>query len=80
MDLVAKTEIEISRANEVISGDIYIGGGETDAMRLIPQTAQKLQGEYPNIQYHLYSGNAEEVMERSVIVECLPYHKQATSF
>ncbi|HMM05909.1 MAG TPA: LysR family transcriptional regulator [Clostridiales bacterium] len=64
MDLVDKTETEISSTNEVISGDVYIGGGETDTMRLIAKIAKKLQGEYPNIQYHLYSGNAEDVMER----------------
>ena len=35
MELVDKTESEISSKNEVISGDVYIGGGETDSMRLI---------------------------------------------
>ena len=64
MELVDKTETEISSVDESISGDIYIGGGETDAMRLIAKTAKKLQEAYPQIQYHLYSGNAPDVMER----------------
>lgn len=64
MDLVDKTETEISGADEVISGDIYIGGGETDAMRLVAKLIKELQARHPHIQYHLYSGNAEDVMER----------------
>ncbi|WP_427846213.1 hypothetical protein [Desulfitobacterium dehalogenans] len=45
-----------------INGDIYIGSGETDAMRLITKVVKKLQEEHPHIQYHLYSGNADDVM------------------
>lgn len=47
-----------------ITGNIYIGGGETDAMRLIARTAKELQADYPRIRYHLYSGNGEDVSER----------------
>lgn len=64
LELMDKTESEISSADEVIGGDIYIGGGETDAMRHIAKVVKSLQLEHPHIQYHLYSGNAEDVMER----------------
>jgi DNA-binding transcriptional LysR family regulator len=64
VDLVEKTELEFNKPDEVISGDIYIGGGETDAMRLIAKTVEKLQREYPYIHYHLFSGNADDVTER----------------
>ncbi len=64
VDLVTKTETEFANSEEVISGDIYIGGGETDAMRLIAKIIKALQEEYPHIQYHLYSGNADDVTER----------------
>ena len=46
------------------SGEIYIGGGETDAISLFAQTAGKLQKKYPLIHYHIYSGDAEIVMEK----------------
>lgn len=62
--LVEKTESEFSAAEETISGDVYIGGGETDAMRLIARAAHRLQSAYPHIAYHLFSGNAEDVTER----------------
>lgn len=64
VDLVEKTENEFNKPDEVISGDIYIGGGETDAMRLIAKTVKKLQMEHPYIHYHLFSGNADDVTER----------------
>lgn len=62
--LAEKTQAEFQSVDQVISGDIYIGGGETDAMRLIAKAAKKLQQEYPHIRYHLFSGNADDVAER----------------
>ena len=62
--LVDRTESEFSVSDENISGDVSIGGGETDAMRLIAQVARELQCQHPNIRFHLHSGNAEDVTER----------------
>lgn len=62
--LVEKTESEFQGAEDNISGDVYIGGGETDAMRLIARAAHRLQAAHPHIGYHLFSGNAESVTER----------------
>ena len=64
VELADKTASELHHQGESISGDIYIGGGEPDAMRLIARTARELQKQYPLLRYHLFSGNAEEVMER----------------
>ena len=64
MTLVDKTEQELNHSDTIINGDIYIGGGETDAIRLIAKTAQHLQRKYPNIKYHIFSGNADDVTER----------------
>lgn len=62
--LVDKTTMELSDNEENVAGDIYIGAGETDAMRLIAREAKKLQARYPQIRYHLHSGNADDVSER----------------
>lgn len=43
INLVKKTEKEISLSNEIIGGDIYIGTGESDSIRIIADTIQKLQ-------------------------------------
>lgn len=64
VDLIDKTESEIISSDDFISGDVYIGAGETDVMRLIARTAKKLQDDYPDIRYHIFSGNAEDVTEK----------------
>ena len=62
--LADRMRSEFSAAEGPVSGDIYIGSGETEAMRLIAQAATELQKEYPHIRYHLFSGNAADVTER----------------
>lgn len=64
LSLVEKTANELNAPDETVSGDIYLGAGETDAMRMIAKLTKELQGEYPHIRYHLFSGNADDVTER----------------
>lgn len=64
LDLVRKTEAEITLSDDIIMGDIYIGTGETDAVRMIARAAKELQNTYPGIHYHISSGNADFVTEQ----------------
>ena len=64
LNLVKKTENEIISSDNVIIGDIYIGAGETDSMRLLAKAAGRLKKLYPGIHYHISSGNAVFVMEQ----------------
>ncbi|MCM3690817.1 LysR family transcriptional regulator [Neobacillus niacini] len=64
VDMVDKLEAEFNSMEDTIGGDVYIGGGETDAIRQIAQVVKELQLRYPNIRYHLYSGNSDDVTER----------------
>ena len=64
LDLVGRTEKEIAQSDETISGDIYIGTGETDGVRQIARTAHQLQQRYPGILFHIVSGDAVDVCER----------------
>ena len=64
MDLVRKTEREISFSDEAIAGDITIGAGETDGIRLISKAAKKLQTDHPMIHFHIISGDAVTVLEQ----------------
>lgn len=64
IDLTDKTQAEFQDTGEMISGDIYIGGGETEGMRLVGKVIKRLRIEHPNIRYHLFSGNAIDVSER----------------
>lgn len=64
IELADRTEADFAAPGAIISGDVYIGAGETDAMRILARTAQALKKKYPNIRYHLYSGNADDVSQR----------------
>lgn len=64
INLVDKTEAEIMTSKDDVSGDIYIGGGETEGVRLIAKVAKQLRDEGYDIRYHLFSGNAIDVAER----------------
>ncbi len=64
IDLVEKTESEFQSINEFIGGDIYIGCGETESMRYIAEVMKNIQDEYPDIKFHIHSGNAEDVTEK----------------
>lgn len=64
LELVKKTENEITLSDSIIMGDVYIGTGETDGIRLLAKTGKNLQKTHPQIHYHITSGNAIFVMEQ----------------
>ncbi len=64
VEMVEKTEAEFNSIKDTVGGDIYIGCGETDSMRYIAEVMKELQSEYPDIKFHIYSGNAEDVTEK----------------
>ena len=64
VDMVEKTEAEFQSIKDIISGDIYIGGGESDSMKYIAEIIKEINADYPGIKFHIYSGNAEDVTER----------------
>ncbi len=64
VSMVDKTEAEFISAENTVSGDIYIGGGETRAVHEIAELIKELRESYPDIHFHLYSGNAADVTER----------------
>lgn len=63
LDLVQKTEHEITISDDTIAGDIYIGAGETDAVRLLAKAGKRVQLKYPDIHYHISSGDTTDVLE-----------------
>lgn len=64
VQMVEKTEEEFKSISEVVSGDIYIGSGETDSMKYIAEVMKDMQIDYPNVKFHIFSGNAEDVIEK----------------
>lgn len=64
IDLSDKTEATIKSSAQTISGDVFIGCGETQGMREIIKVMKKVNCDFPEIRYNLYSGNDEDVSER----------------
>ena len=64
VDLMEKTKAELTCSDKSIGGEIYIGSGETEAISFLAQAAGNLQKKYPLIRYHIYSGDADRVMEK----------------
>jgi DNA-binding transcriptional LysR family regulator len=63
MTIVDKTRSDFSERHR-IAGDVYIGGGESEAMSLLADAVRDVRDRHSGIRFHLHSGNAEEVMER----------------
>ena len=61
ISLVEKAEREITSGFGEISGELYIGGNISST---VLRTASTLRKKYPEIQFHFYSGDATDVMER----------------
>lgn len=64
VSLARRTEAEMKNPDEVIAGDIYIGAGETDAIRHIARVVADLQREYSGLHFHVVSGDTEDLTER----------------
>lgn len=64
LTMVDKTESEFRSMETTVSGDVYIGSGETQAIRKIAKIIRQLQQDYPEIHYHMHSGNAPDITDR----------------
>lgn len=64
VELMELTKAEIRAEGSTINGDVYIGCAETDAMRLLVRIIKSVQEKYPEIHFHLSSGNADDITER----------------
>lgn len=63
LELVKRTEREVMQSEENVTGDVYIGTGETDGMRPIIRAANQLQASCPGICFHIVSDDAADVCE-----------------
>lgn len=64
VNLVEKTELEMTSSDSSLTGDIYIGAGETKGMNIITKAMKKMQEECPLVKFHIHSGNAKDVTEK----------------
>lgn len=83
ISLMEITRAEITSSGKHLSGDIYIGAGETECIRSMARTIKQIQRKHPGIHFHLYSGHADDMAERldrglldfSVVIEPVDMQK-----
>lgn len=64
LTLVQKAKEELSSTNTQLHGSIHIGAGETYQMKQITDLLSTIHQEHPSVTYRLYSGVADDVLEK----------------
>lgn len=64
IDLADKTQRELTHENDVISGNIAIGCGETSNLQYIAACMAAFQRIHGEVQFSIYTGMADDVKER----------------
>ena len=62
--LVDKTTNALTAEGSIVAGDVYIGAGETEGMRLIARAAGRLGQQYPDVHPHIISGDRVDILEQ----------------
>lgn len=64
LELLDNTETALRASEEPLSGDIFIGCGETAVMDGITRLFARFRSQYPQVRLHTHSGDADMVLER----------------
>lgn len=62
--LADRTQAAFTGFDDSIAGDIYIGAGECDEVRLLARVIKSIHDRYPHIRYHISSGDKTAVEEQ----------------
>ncbi|TLG71515.1 LysR family transcriptional regulator [Culicoidibacter larvae] len=64
LTIADKTKAEFKSMNDFNGGDLHIGCAESYGITIIAKALKSLTRKYPNIKFHLYSGNFQTVTEQ----------------
>lgn len=64
VDLYDKAEHEWLNLDSEISGDVFIGGGETFGITILMDAISEMRKTHPNIKIHIHSGDMADVSDR----------------
>lgn len=59
-----RAEAELTSMNKPINGNVYIGAGETEAVRFLARAAGCMLQQYPQVKFHIFSGNGQAVTDQ----------------
>ena len=64
LNLMESTEAALQAKAGTLSGDVFLGCGETAAMDMIADIIEEFHRQHPDVKFHTYSGDADAVIER----------------
>lgn len=62
--LTDRTTEDFRHASDIVEGDVRIGAGESDGMRVVAARIREFRRAHPGVRFHLHSGNAPDLVER----------------
>lgn len=62
--LADKIVANLKTNDEALHGEIYIGGGETERMRAVIGSFNRLQAQHPHVKIRIFSGNGNDVLDK----------------
>lgn len=63
VSLADRTVSDLARDDDPVEGDVSIGAGESDGMRVVAACIRAFQERYPHVRFHVRSGNGINVTE-----------------
>ena len=63
-ELAEKAERELAEAENLLDGEVSIGCGESESVKLIPQMFMPFKDKYPGVRLNIYTGNADQIKNR----------------
>lgn len=64
LSLADKTKRDFLQKGEALSGTISIGSGEFRSTKYLAKIIAEFREKYPNVKYEIYSGNANNILDR----------------
>ena len=63
LELVDKTERELTEQEEAVGGTVSVGCGDLAAVELLPKLFQSFRDRYPAVKFDLYTGTADHIKD-----------------
>ena len=64
LELVDKTERELTQQDEAVEGVVSVGCGDLTAVQMLPEIFRSFHERYPAVSFDLYTGTADHVKDR----------------
>ena len=64
LELVDKTEKELTEQDETVEGTVSVGCGDLAAVQILPRLFESFHARYPAVSFDLYTGTADHIKDR----------------